>query len=252
MQVIGFIGAGKCGTSLARYFNEKGIEVSGFYSPSANDNGFRLMTPRALFENSDAVFITVKDSVIGSVWESVKQFDTQDKIICHCSGSLTSTVFEGADYNRVCSVHPMLAFNSRSTAHEAIENAFFTLEGGKDAVEAISLLLEHTGNRYRVIRREDKAKYHAAACFASNFVVAVCEKAEELLSECGFDRKEAHSALVPLMRNNMDNILSCGTSGAITGPAARRDMTTIDKHIKALGDDAMLYRLLTDIILNNF
>lgn len=250
--MIGFIGAGRCGTSLARYFKEKGAAVSGFYSLSCRDNGFLLMTPEELFKSSDMIFITVTDSMIGDVWKKVRLFDSPDKIICHCSGSLTTEVFEGAEYDRVCSVHPMLAFNSRDTSAEEISRAFFTLEGGGSAVAAVSGLLDYTANSYRIIRREDKAKYHAAACFASNFVVAVCEKAEELLLQCGFDRGEAHSALAPLMKNNMDNILRCGTAGAVTGPAVRRDMITIKKHIEALGSDAGLYKLLTDILMKNF
>lgn len=248
---LGFIGAGKCGMSLARYFKSNGIEVTGFCSRhEISDSGFNLLTEKELAESSDIIFVTVTDTAIGEVWKALRCIDLTGKVICHCSGSMTSEVFEGAAEGVAASMHPMLAFNSCNTDKAAIKNAFFTMEGGTLAVEQLSRLLSICGNRYRVIKKECKAEYHAAACFASNFVVAVCERAEQHLMNCGFSRDESHSALVPLMKNNMDNIVSCGTHEAITGPASRGDMITIEKHLSVIGDDTELYQLLTDVIIN--
>lgn len=246
---IGFIGAGRCGMSLARYFAEKGLTVCGVYSrrkPDQADIPFMGIVP--LIEKSDMIFVTVTDRAIAEVRQSLAAYDLRGKILCHCSGSLTSDALGGGDL--VCSVHPMLAFNSTRTPVSDIEKAFFTLEGGKYAVHAAAELLNRTGNSYRVIDKANKAKYHAAACFASNFVVAVCDKAEKLLTECGFTAAEAHHALSPLMLANMENIIKYGTAGAITGPAARRDLNTIAAHKAVLGEDNELYTLLTQCILD--
>lgn len=246
---IGFIGAGKCGMSLARYFVKKGLTVCGVYSrrkPERADVPF--MEIGALIEKSDMIFVTVTDRAITEVWQRLAAYDLNGKILCHCSGSLTSDVLGGGDF--VCSVHPMLAFNGTHTPVRDIEKAFFTLEGGKYAVHAAAGLLDKTGNSYRIIDKANKVKYHAAACFASNFVVAVCDKAEKLLTDCGFSAAEAHEALSPLMLANMKNIIKCGTAGAITGPAVRRDLNTIASHKAVLGDDKELYTLLTQCIFN--
>ncbi|MGN0163984.1 MAG: Rossmann-like and DUF2520 domain-containing protein [Candidatus Ornithomonoglobus sp.] len=246
---IGFIGAGKCGMSLAAYFAGNGIEVCGFSSRHKEENsGFDFYSAEELVKRSGIIFMTVTDAAISEVWQKIKRLDLENKIICHCSGSLTSEAFDGAKHENVCSIHPMLAFNSRSTSSDAIKKAFFTLEGGANAISVISKLLDKTGNKYKIIDKSCKAEYHAAACFASNFVVAVCERAEQHLESCGFSREEAHEALIPLMRNNMDNIIACGTRGAITGPAARGDMMTIEKHLGVMGADTELYKLLTDVI----
>ena len=69
----------------------------------------------------------------------------------------------------VCSVHPMLAFNSKHTSLKQLSNAFFTVEGGGKAVDTVSEILSLCGNRFKIITPENKAKYHAAACFASKF-----------------------------------------------------------------------------------
>ena len=145
----------------------------------------------------------------------------------------------------------MLAFNSKHTSLNAISNAFFTVEGGGKAVDTVSEILSLCGNRFKIITPENKAKYHAAACFASNFVVSVCYKATELLWECGFSKSESESALSTLMKCNMDNILKVGCEKAITGPAARGDMATVEKHIEVLDERTReLYKELTNVIFD--
>ena len=130
INAIGFIGAGKCGMSLAYYFRSKGVNVIGFSSRSNNTEDFELYSREKLINNSDIIFITTNDDNIQTVWNKIKDMNLKEKIICHCSGSVSSEIFKGADSENVCSVHPMLAFNSKHTSLNAISNAFFTVEGG--------------------------------------------------------------------------------------------------------------------------
>jgi prephenate dehydrogenase len=157
--------------SLAYYFRSKGVNVIGFSSRSNNTEDFELYSREKLINNSDIIFITTNDDNIQTVWNKIKDMNLKEKIICHCSGSVSSEIFKGADSENVCSVHPMLAFNSKHTSLNAISNAFFTVEGGGKAVDTVSEILSLCGNRFKIITPENKAKYHAAACFASNFVL---------------------------------------------------------------------------------
>lgn len=249
IDAIGFIGMGKCGMSLAYYFRSKGIDISGFSSRHNNTEDFDFLSCEELVEKSDLIFITVTDTAIPQVWDEIRHMDLSNKIICHCSGSVSSEIFKNANPNMVCSVHPMLAFNSRHTSNKAISKAFFTLEGGKTAVDKVSAILSLCGNNFKVITSENKVKYHAAACFASNFVVSVCYEAVKLLTECGFKKDEAREALSALMQCNMENIIDVGCENAITGPAARGDTVTIERHMEVLNQkEKVLYDALTDVI----
>lgn len=58
INAIGFIGAGKCGMSLAYYFRSKGVNVIGFSSRSNNTEDFELYSREKLINNSDIIFIT--------------------------------------------------------------------------------------------------------------------------------------------------------------------------------------------------
>ena len=94
--------------SLAYYFRSKGVNVIGFSSRSNNTEDFELYSREKLINNSDIIFITTNDDNIQTVWNKIKDMNLKEKIICHCSGSVSSEIFKGADSENVCSVHPIL------------------------------------------------------------------------------------------------------------------------------------------------
>ena len=97
----GFIGAGKVGFSLGRYLAEGGVTVTGYYS--RNSRSARKAAEftgtdhyedlGAITADSDTLFITVPDGAISGVWDRLRDMPIKDKNICHCSGSVSSTVF---------------------------------------------------------------------------------------------------------------------------------------------------------------
>mgnify|MGYP001623180088 CR=1 FL=1 len=101
LMKIGFIGAGKVGTSMGKYLTERGIEINGYYSKTvrsaeeaADFTNTRVYTTiSSLAEDSDGVFVTVPDGAIGDVWEQLKMLPIKNKIISHFSGSLSSEIF---------------------------------------------------------------------------------------------------------------------------------------------------------------
>jgi predicted short-subunit dehydrogenase-like oxidoreductase (DUF2520 family) len=52
--------------------------------------------------------------------------------------------------------------------------------------------------------------------------------------QIGFTRRRASEALLPLIRQMLDNYESLGPQAAWTGPLSRGDYATISKHAKAL------------------
>ena len=73
INAIGFIGAGKCGMSLAYYFRSKGVNVIGFSSRSNNTEDFELYSREKLINNSDIIFITTNEIIS-------KRFGTKSRI----------------------------------------------------------------------------------------------------------------------------------------------------------------------------
>ena len=89
----------------------------------------------------------------------------------------------------------------------------------------------------------ERARYHAAAVFASNFVDVVVSEAVHLLVRAGWTRDEATKALLPLIDGAVANIRRKGTVKALTGPLRRGDAETVSRHL-AVMDNPGLYRML--------
>lgn len=252
---IGFIGAGKVGVSLGRLFAEHGVTVTGYFSrtpehtrQAAEFTGSQPFAAlRDIVEASDTLFVTTPDGAIARVWDDIARLPMKSKLICHCSGSLSSEVFAGAETlgAQACSVHPLLAVSDRFTAWEGLETAFFTIEGS--GAQTMTGLMRSIGASVAVIDAKDKPKYHLAACVVSNLAVGLSAWGMDLLGECGFTAEQARTALTPLILGNAQNICAKDPTAALTGPAERGDLGTIQKHMACLSEDERrLYAALTE------
>ena len=245
---IGFIGAGKVGCTLGKYLSDAGITVVGYYSRTLESaDTAATFTKSCVFENiktladaSDILFITTPDGVIEDIWKSVRDFDLNGKFVCHFSGSLSSDIFSGIEAAgaHACSIHPMYAFSSKFTSYLKFHTACITLEGDEKAVEKMNELFgSRLHHRIFTVATSDKIKYHAAAAFASNYVVGIIDTAVKLLCECGFDDDDARSLIAPMAFDNIHAVIEEGAVSALTGPVERNDIETVQKHIKVLADD---------------
>lgn len=261
MKKIGIIGAGKVGVSIGRYFfNEKSseYELVGYFSRSDESslyaskitNSNQFLNIKDIINKSDILIITTPDDEISKVWREVSKYDIKNKIVCHCSGSLSSKVFFDISSKAAfgCSMHPLLAINSKENSYKDLEVAFFTLEGDREAVEEFSKLLEKKGNKFKVLSENDKTKYHLSSVFISNLVIALGSISVKLLNEYGLNEDEALEALSSLAHRNIDNMMNLGLEKSLTGPVERNDIKTIENHRKSVINQNSIdevYRLLS-------
>lgn len=257
---IGFIGAGKVGFSLGRYFKVNNIDVMGYYSKnikSAEEAAYFTATKsftdiKSLVEECDTIFITTPDGVIQGIWEELKKLSIQNKLICHCSGSVSSKVFSNIEDHKAYgySIHPMFAICDKYNSHNLLKEAFITIEGSEEKLDVINDLFKTLGNKTKVICATNKAVYHASSVIVSNLVIALVDFGVENLSKCGFSKEEALEALYPLMYNNIKNIGDKGIINSLTGPVERNDIETIEKHLEDFKEkDRELYKLLSRRLL---
>lgn len=257
---FGFIGAGKVGFSLGKYLKQNNIDISGYYSKtrhSANEaaiftNTRQFNNLEELINNSDAIFITTPDGEIECVWNEVKKLPIKDKIICHCSGSISSTIFSNINNHGAYgySIHPMFAISDKYNSYKDLSQAFITIEGNEKYSEYFKDLFLSLGNNVGIISNENKTLYHAACVTVSNLVLGLINNGVTYLNDCGFSDDMAIGALYPLIEFNLKNIKERGIINSLTGPVERGDLKTIENHINALGEeDKRLYKLLSKNIL---
>jgi len=253
---VGFIGAGKVGCSLGKLFAETQHNLTGYYSRSSSSaesaaeftNSTYFQNLEDLIQDSDTVFITVPDDAITAVWEQLKHMSIAGKMICHCSGSLSSEIFRDIKETGAYgfSVHPLLAVSDRYTSYQELPKALFTIEGDATHISDIEELLYASNLQSARISADVKTRYHGAAVLCSNLVVALVQAAEDELRICGFSEEQLADAIAPLLLGNVNKVLSVGTKAALTGPIERNDVGTVKKHLDTFeGIDREIYRVLS-------
>jgi len=249
---ISIIGPGKVGTALGVLASRAGIEVAavGGGHRGAAQAAARLIGPGVRSVSADEaaaaaglVLLTVPDDVIAPVAAQLAQQGAflPGTVVAHCSGALGSDALAVARQAgcEVGSMHPLQTFPTVEAAVEKLPGAPFFIEGTPAACERLDAFAAAIGGQPRRLRSDAKALYHAAAAMSSNFLVALLDGASAVMAlalteSADANREQAMSALAPLLRASVDNVLALGPEAALTGPIARGDVHTVEQHWKAL------------------
>src|SRR5207237_3952494 len=145
-------------------------------------------------------------------------------VVAHVAGSLGLDVLDG--HPRRASLHPLVALPDADVGAHRLRGAWFALAGDPFVRQVVDAL----GGRWFTVPDDDRAAYHAAACIASNHVVALLGQAERVGAAAGVPRE----AFLDLVRATVENVATLGPGRALTGPAARGDEATLERHRAAL------------------
>jgi predicted short-subunit dehydrogenase-like oxidoreductase (DUF2520 family) len=243
MVKIGFIGAGTVGTALAVLLSQKGYEFIGASrrSPKSIGKSARIVSNLHLLDSNqevadkaDLTFITTSDDAIATVVSQVKW--TSGRSVVHCSGADSTDILESARKSgaRVGAFHPLQTFASVKQAIENIPGSTFAIEAEEPLLTTLKDMAETLGGRWIRLQAGDKVAYHAAAVFASNYLVTLVKMSTDLWQTFAIPADQATKALLPLLHGTLNNIENVGIPQCLTGPIARGDAGTINKHLKIL------------------
>ena len=213
MPPIAIIGRGRMGTALASALRAAGADVHG-------PIGRGESVPAA-----DVVLLCVPDREIAAAAAVVPA----GPLVGHVSASAPLDLV--APHERF-SLHPLLSVVG---AGAQFAGAYCAIDASSAAaLDAARGLAATLGMRVKVVPREQRALYHAAASVASNFLITLEGAAERLASAVGLERE----ALVPLVKASVDNWARQGARAALTGPIARGDVATAARQREAVADAA--------------
>ena len=239
---LGFVGAGVVGTALSVSLAAKGYPVVAVGSrtrASAERLAERLPGCRALSlqevaDEADLVFVTTPDDAIAGVVTDLRWHAGQ--AVVHCSGAASTDVLGPARSAGalVGGFHPLQTFASPEQAIQNLPGTTFALEAEPPLLDRLAGLATALGGTWVRLRPEDKVLYHAAAVFASNYLVTLVKLATDLWREFGVETPEATRALLPLLRGTLNNLDRVGLPRCLTGPIARGDVGTVRRHLAAL------------------
>jgi len=243
MLKLGFIGAGTVGTALAARLAGRGypvVAVSSLSRASAQKlaqaaSGCRVFdNGQAVADNAELIFITTPDDAIASVVSEVNWHPGQS--VVHCSGADSTDILQSAKEAgaKVGAFHPLQTFASPRQAMENIPGSTFALEAEEPLLGTLKNMAAALDGNWVELKAKDKVLYHAAAVFACNYMVTLVKLATDLWQTFDVPQEKATKALVPLLRGTLHNIETIGIPQCLTGPIARGDIGTINKHLDAL------------------
>ncbi len=240
---VGIVGPGRAGVALAVALRSAGVVVLGVHGRRRKrmPRGVRLTVGGAppWLDEADVILLAVQDDALSSLVGELAARGKRPRgqVVLHLSGSRTSAALvrlrrRGA---AVGGMHPLMTTMGEVAVDAAnLAAATFAVEGDAMAVRAARRLVRALGATAVGVRAGAKTLYHAGAVFAANYVVTMMAAAEDLLVRAGFARAAARRALVPLTGAAFMNVTRSGPIEALTGPIARGDMATVQRHLDAL------------------
>ncbi len=243
---VAVVGAGRVGTAVAVLLQRAGhsiVAVSGrgptrervvTYLP-----GVPIMDAEAAAARAELVIIGVPDDAIAETAAAVASGGgfRKGQWASHLSGASRLAVLDPARQAGAgrLAIHPLQTIPDVAGALERIPGSTIAVTADDDAGFSLGerLALDLHGVSFR-LDDELRPLYHAAAVFASNYLVVGSAIAEQLFAAAGLTYPLR--AMLPLQRATLENVERLGPEAALTGPAVRGDAGTISMNLEALSE----------------
>ena len=224
---ITIFGIGKVGGALQKSLSKTGYTIQSTFK--------RGVFPKSVDELGDLIFLTVHDSEISElaikIAASFSSFD--NKHVIHCSGTLDSSVLQSLKQKgaNIASFHPLKAV---TLDDDSFTDVWFDMDGDTSTLKLLKVITENLEAHCFEIAPSAKPLLHAAAVVSANYLVTLMKLATDIADAGDIDREIALKALLPLTQSSVNNIKEKGFQGSLTGPIARGDIDTIQRHLEVL------------------
>jgi predicted short-subunit dehydrogenase-like oxidoreductase (DUF2520 family) len=208
---ISIVGAGRAGSSFAGALAQSGHDVTLLHHDELG-----------LINNPDVIVLTVPDDKIAEVASRLTASDQQ--VVAHAAGSLNLGVL--SPHPRVGSLHPLMLLPSGELGASRLVGATYCV-AGDDVIRDIVGSLQ---GRILTLGDDQRTAYHATAAVAANHLVALMGHVSILAESAGLSLED----FLPLAQQALADVAAVGPHAALTGPASRGDMATIDAHLAAI------------------
>ncbi|HEU0199295.1 MAG TPA: DUF2520 domain-containing protein [Burkholderiaceae bacterium] len=241
---LGFIGAGRLGTALAWAFARRGCEVVAVASRSRSAatllaqhiSACRVAGVQEVIEAADLVFVTTPDGAIAPTADAAHWRPHMG--VVHCSGATEVAALAKAarDGALIGGFHPLQTFGDPEAAAQSLPGCTITIEADEPLNAVLVALAARIECRVNRLPAGARARYHAAAGYASQHINAVLREASKIWQSWGATEEAAVQALLPLVRGTLASIAEVGLARGMPGPVSRGDVDSVAKHVAALAE----------------
>ncbi|MCG2585286.1 Rossmann-like and DUF2520 domain-containing protein [Massilia sp. TS11] len=239
---LNLIGAGHVGRVLGKLFHEHGVfTVQDVLTRSAASadaavafiGAGRGVASLDALRPAEVILVAVGDDQIAGVAAALGA-RAAGATVFHCSGAKTAAELAALNGAHCASAHPIRSFADPARVAAEFAGTYVGIEGAPAALAVLTPALEAIGARPVPIDTAAKTVYHAAAVFASNYLVAVMDAALRAYAAAGIAPEVARALAAPLASETLANVLRLGPEAALSGPIARGDLATVARQQAAV------------------
>ena len=179
----------------------------------------RARNPVDAARGVDVLVIATPDGAVADVAAMVAP--VAGTVVVHLSGSLGLDAL--APHARRASLHPLVPLPTPEVGSVRLRSGVTFAVAGEPAARSMAIAL---GGHVVEVDDDRRTNYHAAATIAANHVVALLGQVERVAATAGLPL----GAFTGLVHAAVDDALALGPHDALTGPAARGDWATVDRH----------------------
>lgn len=237
-------GPGRVGTSVAHWLAARGARLEAIVgrreSPSAARLARELDCPCLPFEtlssgNAELLLLALPDATLAPAAAALAARD-QARVVLHVAGALGAAVLAPlrARGSAVGSWHPLRAFPEPVRDPAAAVGTFFALDGDAPAIALGERLTRALAAECALVPESQRSLYHGAAALAAGGVTTLLAAVSSLAERMSLPAA-ARRGYLELARGALAAACDANDpADAITGPVARGDEETVERHLEAL------------------
>lgn len=230
---VAVIGTGNVGTQFARIFGTAPV------SPR---------TLEGLPDDADIYVISVSDSAVKEVADRLPELSG---IVVHTTGSVPMDALADVKCGGYGVLYP---FQTISRSRPLPPSSIPLLLEASDAETLAMIEKCACGYGFTHMAHADSEKrrrVHLCGTFACNFTNAMVGISQKILSESGIDT----AIINPLVEETVDKLRNLPAKDAQTGPASRKDLSTLYSHKALLEElnmdkEADIYDIISEYIMH--
>ncbi len=249
MISISIIGSGNVAQHLiSAFLKAENLELTQVFSRNPKTLSHLLdsdviVSDYKQLKEVDLFLIAVSDDAISVV---SSQLPFTNKLVVHTSGSVA--INDLSSNNKKGVFYPLQTFTKNKEVNFKEIPICLEAQNGED-LNMLKEVASEISDKIFEITSEQRKPLHAAAVFVNNFVNHLYVIGNEICEE----HKVPFEILKPLIIETANKIKTLSPEQAQTGPAKRKDTTTINKHLEILTDvnHKEIYKILTKSIIDN-
>lgn len=248
MKNVYIIGSGKIGCNITIALNKSNIKILGIHSRNQKTGNKLANRVNSIYfekfvipEKTELIIICVPDDEIKNIAKKIKK-----TAVIHTAGCSDIALLKNCSNNHGV-VWPIQTFLDNKKAN--LKNVPICIEANNTIFEEkLKSLFSNISNNIMSINLKQRQLIHLSAVFSCNFSNYLYSIAEEILSKDNLD----FSLLKPLILETTNNAFKFRPKNNQTGPAKRKDLGTIKKHLDLLSlNEKKEYLKIYNLITNN-